>query len=199
MAGIMVTAKFIGYIRPPVGHRTKRICSMVRIPIQLRRNIVDCSFFYPGNRVGKNTVVLPIGCHRTRLYTVTGSYRRRGTGCTCRADTEFHIRFFFLNHIVDIAHHLVHIVAAPVAETHGCARRFPQRIVARFTCRRNSVRIKIVVENNAVDIVVFSNLPTYLYDMFARCRQTRIKNNRTFVRQQHVFVLQFLILRRIPV
>ena len=128
MAGIVVTTELLSHLTPPVGHRSEWVGAVCGYPVELGRDVVDGAFFEPGNRVGKDAVVLPVACLAIvaeGLHAVAGSHRRARAGGAGGRDAESHPRLGCLNHIVDVSHHLVDVLAAPVAHAKSRARTLP--------------------------------------------------------------------------
>ena len=74
-----------------------------------------------------------------------------------------------MNHFPELAHGFVHIGTAPITDAEFGAARFVELIVggtAIFGCA--AAGIEIIVENNAVDIVVFNHFFTHFQQVVAR-------------------------------
>ena len=116
MAGIMMTAKLLGYLRPPERHRTERIGPMVGLPVQLRRYVIHSTGLEPGYGVREDAVVLPVAALGNGIHPVLLGHSGVGASCSCGRDTELDAGIQFLYHIIYISHHGIDILPTPVAE-----------------------------------------------------------------------------------
>ena len=130
----------------------------------------------------------------------------RCAGGACNAgwaDAEAHLGLGVLNHVIDVAHHHVDVVAAPVGKGHVHAGIVPQVVVAGTAVGGNAVGIEVVVKHDTVHIIVGDDLTDDVDNALTRLGQAGIEDGRRAaavgVGEQHARVLEFLVLGRIPV
>ena len=164
MACIVVTAKLVSHLTPPLGKRDVRGLLVGSAPINLWRNVINAFIFKPLHRVAEYAIVLPVARTGDLLYTVLLCHSRIRTTNASRRDTERAIGAMLLNGCINGFHHAVHIVASPVAEVHTCTRVLPLLIVASGVGGRNFVGIEVVVEHQSVNIVFGDDFYTHVHN-----------------------------------
>ena len=134
------------------------------------RHEVDSAIFKPLHGVGIDAIVLPVaGRSSTAVHTMLIGYGLVGASHTCRRNTEGAVRAIGFHHLVDGSHHLVHISAAPIADSGKfCGATsfigLPIDPVAGGFGFRNSIRIEIVVEHQAIYLIAGDNFLAHIGD-----------------------------------
>ena len=190
---VEVTAEMIGDFGPPVGNRFIWRSAVGGKPVNLRRNKIDGAVGEPCQGVGENFVVLPVaGRYRTFFKTV---FIGGGSGNTGRTDAESQVGTFFLNHVLNLAHERIDILATPVAERQTRTRRFIQIVIGGCARGWDVVRIEIVVEENTVNLIVVDNLGYDIKNMPACGRQAGIEHGVFIVCKQYPVSSPLFVLR----
>ena len=166
---------FRGHFVPPRSNQSEISIRIADQPIHLRRNEVDCSLADPSHRVGADSVILPVTA-RTRTDTIFFSHISTATCHTGRTDTETHPRFRRLDIVVDLAHHIVDMVAAPVELAQSSALFLISCVVFRIVRLRQTVLIEIVVEHDTVHIILVHDVGNHIHDTLFHFRKCRIEN-----------------------
>ena len=116
VAGVMVPAELLGYLRPPLRHRAEGVGGVVCLPVQLGRDVVDGAFHEPSHGVGEYAVVLPVATLGYGIHSVRCCHVGVGASRSRRGDAELDGGVCLLYHVVHVCHHLVDVGAPPVAE-----------------------------------------------------------------------------------
>ena len=163
-------------IAPPVGQRTEGVGRVGRLPVDLRRDVVDGALFQPGQRVTEDAVKLPVTARGARSHTML-TCRCAGGACHAgRADAKSHLGLGLLYHVVHIGDHHVDVVAAPVGKRHIHARVIPQVIVRCASIGGNTVGVEVVVKDDAVHIIFGDDFPDDIDDALAGGREAGIED-----------------------
>ena len=113
MARIKMTTELPYDLAPPFGDKRVVAARSYR-PIDLRRYVIDRVFLYPCHRIAEDIVVRPVGTYRGRSNAVSLGYCGIGAPYTGGRDTESHIRFFRLNHSVNLSDQFIYILTPPI-------------------------------------------------------------------------------------
>ena len=203
VAGIVMAVVVLGDVTPPVGQRAERVGRVVGLPVELRRDIVDGALLQPCQRVAVDAVKLPVAARGARCDAVHVSRGGGGAGDTRGADAEAHLGLHVLYHVVDVPHHHVDVVAAPVGKGHVHGGIVPQVVVGGRVVGGNAVGIEIVVKDDAVHIIFGDDFLDDVDDALARGGEAGVEDGCrravAGVGQQHAGIHKFLVLRCIPV
>ena len=203
VAGIVMTPEVVGDVAPPLGQRTERIGRMVGLPVELRRYVVDGALFEPGQRVAEYAVVLPVAARGAGGDAMLGRRCAACAGHTRGADAEAHLGLHLLYHIIYVGNHHIDIVATPVGKGHVHVGVVPQVVVLGAAVGGNAVGIKVVVEDDAVHVIVGDDFLDDVDDALAGFGQAGIEDGgrgaATGIGQQHARIFQLLVLLGIPV
>ena len=142
---------------PIVEQRAEILRVSVAGPVELRRKVVEPAAREPELNVGVEFIVLTETLDAGRATVRTAE--AEGT------DTKFHPRFFRVHDTIDLLHEAADVLAAPVGAgkfSAGSAVILPRRFVGKIQIgaigRLDGVRIKIIVDVNAVDVVATHNI-----------------------------------------
>ena len=197
MARIVVTAEMLGNVAPPVGERTKWIGSVVGFPIELWRDIVDGALFEPRQRVAVDGGVLPVAGAAVFIYrhhAMLGGRCGTLTSHAGRTDREFHIRLGGLHHVPHVFHHLVHVGASPVADAHTRIALGVELIVGGGAVFWSAAAwVEIVIEDDAVDVVVLNHFLAHLQQVVARGFQRRVEHDAVAHLHEYARIFQILV------
>ena len=169
---IHVTTEMRAHLAPPIGQHVI-VVARTDGPVALRSHVVDSLLVKPRQRVGVDTVVLPIRTHRTRLYAIDGS---RGVGLACdasRTDAEMYVRTHGANSVMHHTNHLVDLRTTPIGTAHAAAGSLIVRIVIRVLVAR---LVEIVVKDYAIHIVVLHQVSHHRRNTRLHFRQTRVED-----------------------
>ena len=199
----MVAVEVLGDIAPPLGQGTKGVGRVVALPVELGRDIVDGALLEPRQRVAEERGVLPVAASGARVYAML-----RGTCCrrSCHTGGSYgkaHLRLHLLHHVIHVGNHLVDLRAAPVGKAQAGAAVLPQRVVGSAAVGGYSAGIKVVVEDDAIDVVVLNHLAAHVHDALTRGGQAGVEHcgggSRTVgIGEQDTRVAQRLVLRGVP-
>ena len=158
-----MTAKLIGYLAPPSAELAIVVGGVSECPVDLRRNVVEVVAAEPCERVGEDAGILPVGAWAWR-YAIFGCHGGAGGGSSGRAYAETHIGLGGLNHGIHGLDHAVDVVAPPVAEIHARFGRLPLGVVGGGVVGGYAVGVEIVVEEQAIDVVIGDNLFAHVHN-----------------------------------
>ena len=123
-----------------------------------------------------------------------------GAGDSRRTNAELHIGLCFLHHLIHFLDHQVHIMAAPVGYGHVYIAIVPQVIVGGAAIGgRTSAGIKVVVKDNAVNVIVLNHLLAHLEQVLARPFESGVEHYAVTHLHEQSGVLHGHILGRVAV
>ena len=197
VARIVVTAEVLGNVAPPVGERIEWVGNVVGFPIELWRDIVDGALFEPRQWIAVDGGVLPVAGAAIfihRHHAMLGGRCGTLTSHAGRTDREFHIRLGGLHHVPHVLHHLVHVGASPIADAHTRIALGVELIVGGGAVFWSAAAwVEIVIEDDAVDVVVLNHLLAHLQQVVARGFQRRVEHDAVAHLHQYARIFQLLV------
>src|SRR5690606_38792622 len=167
-ANVQVPVKYV--FRPPQYQVVVGCTAMTEGKIDLRHDVVDPAFFQPLAAVCKLIIVgsAPVGIGPPEILIQVFPDAEG-------ADPEFATWFFAVDAVLELADKQVHVFAAPVIQTHSPWRMPAKKRGVRNVFAPDRIGVKVVVEVDAVYIVVPDYVHDHLYNVFAGLGDPGIK------------------------
>src|SRR5690625_5115834 len=150
-------AVFMVLLDPPFEKADIRLLFPSHFPIKLWRIIIDPAFVEPKLRVGVKGFVLIHSCN---------SFRMTGAPDSERTDSDFYQWTLLLDLAVKTFNEIIYVLSSPIASGEiatGFLIFFPRAIVGKIgTASIRSIRIKVVIDVNAIDIVTFGDVENHI-------------------------------------
>ena len=151
---------------PPLHQNGVGLFGVGDLPIELRRAVIKPALAEPQSRIGVQFVV---SVEALDLFGMTGTPNAEG------AHAEFHPRFHAMGFGIDLANEIIDVHSAPIVTGHIATIFFPTRIIRKRRMFFVGIRVKIIIDVNAIHIVALHHIKNHPQRMCARGSLGRVQ------------------------
>ena len=175
-------------IRAPPADECLVVGSCVtNLPINLRNVVIDPSLLYPFQHVGIEVVIVlrAVGGTSSRVVSLVAIDAER-------TDAKLYPRLCLANRLTHLFHELIDILTTPISYVHAASIRVIGSIVWNGNAR-NRVRVEVVIDVDAIDVVAGDDVVYDLADEFAVFGSSRVEENKSVVVEEAVGVARVFV------
>ena len=195
LRGIDVAVEFLGDVVVPHSHR-----AVADVVVELRREEIDGAVDNPVKRVAIDLVVLPVAAG-TWFHAIFSGRSVGGATHAGRRDAEAEPRLHRLDSLAKLGYKTIDILAAPVAifaHRATCGGKL-WVVVGRGIGSHAPLRIEIVVESDAIDVVFSCNLGAHIDNSLSSLGEGRVEDSLVGIRDEPFGVSGLVVELRLAV